>query len=56
MDRGRKEIQVLSVLIWGGEVLSHETVDKGQPCSLIVQNNFQTSIILQVKCIYFRGK
>lgn len=38
------------VLMWGGEVLSHEM--RGKPCSLIVQINFQTSISLQVNCIF----
>ena len=57
MARGTKELQVLSILMWGGAVLSHEVVETGHFCSLIAQNNFQMSIILQeVEALCFKSK
>ena len=57
MDSGTKELQILSILMWGGEVLRHEVVEAGHFCSLIVQTNFQMSIILQeVETLCFKSK
>ena len=57
MDRGTKELQILCILMWGGEVRRHEVVEAGHFFSLIVQTNLQMSIILQeVESLCFKSK
>lgn len=49
---GGRQSGFISGLMCSQEVLSREMVGSGPSCSLIIQSNFQTSIILLVKCVY----